>query len=112
MTPRRRGHIRLAESAPVEETMRALQGFVHGDAAQPPMRFTLVVATVDRVSEVAAFLEALTIQTYKHFDVFVVDQNDDDRLTPLLERYSNTLSIEHLRSARGLSRARNVALRF
>jgi glycosyltransferase involved in cell wall biosynthesis len=78
--------------------------------AVPPQRFTLIVATIRRVSEVAALLESLTVQTYPHFDVIVVDQNPDDRLVPLLHRYRDTLSIQHLRSIKGLSRARNVAL--
>jgi GT2 family glycosyltransferase len=78
--------------------------------ASPPQRFTLIVATINRVSELASFLESLTAQTYPHFDVIVVDQNPDNRLIPLLHRYSDAIRIRHLRSLKGLSRARNVAL--
>lgn len=71
--------------------------------------FDLVVATVGRVDELSALLESLERQTYRAFRVIVVDQNDDDRLVPVLARHS-ALEIEHLRSSLGLSHARNVAL--
>ena len=52
---------------------------------------------------------SLDAQTFKDFEVIVVDQNPDDRLLPVLRRHEG-LRIRHLRSERGLSRARNVAL--
>jgi glycosyltransferase involved in cell wall biosynthesis len=73
------------------------------------MHFSLIVATVNRVNELDRLLSSLERQTCQDLDVIVVDQNPDNRLRPLLQKYSR-LSIEHLRSAKGLSRARNVAL--
>jgi len=75
------------------------------------MRFSLVLATVARTKEVKRFLEHLDRQTYRDFELIVVDQNPDDRLVPILEAYKNRFPIMHLRSERGLSRARNVGLR-
>ena len=74
------------------------------------MQFSLIVATVNRVNELEQLLSSLERQTCRDFEVIVVDQNPDNRLQPMLQRHSG-LSIEHLRSEKGLSRARNVALR-
>ena len=69
------------------------------------MTFDLVVATVGRTTELQRFLASLDAQTHRDFRVLVVDQNDDDRVVPLLDERA-----VRLRSARGLSRARNAAL--
>jgi len=74
------------------------------------MKFSLIAATVGRVEEFERFLESLERQTYRDFTLLVVDQNLDDRLTPLIARFGKRFDVRHLRSERGLSRARNVAL--
>jgi glycosyltransferase involved in cell wall biosynthesis len=76
------------------------------------MKFSLVLATVGRHDEVARFLASLNAQGYRDFELIVVDQNDDERLVPLLESYREKIPFQHLRSARGLSRARNVGLEW
>lgn len=73
-------------------------------------RFSLIMATVGRSDPVVQLLTSLKEQTFSDFELIVVDQNDDDRLVPLLATCVPTLSVLHLRSARGLSRARNVGL--
>jgi glycosyltransferase involved in cell wall biosynthesis len=70
----------------------------------------LVVATVARRLELERFLESVANQSYRNVRVIVVDQNEDDRIHPVLERVEGRLSVLRLRSARGLSRARNVGL--
>jgi glycosyltransferase involved in cell wall biosynthesis len=70
---------------------------------------SLVLATVNRTSEVDRLLASLDAQTYRNFEIILVDQNPDERLAGLLMGHPN-LRIQHLRSAPGLSRARNVAL--
>jgi GT2 family glycosyltransferase len=69
----------------------------------------LVVATVDRTDELPLLLDSLAAQSRPPARVLVVDQNDDDRLVAVLGAYPS-LAIERLRSAPGLSRARNAAL--
>ena len=79
---------------------------------QPPdarTKFDLVVATVDRTTDLAALVGTLEAQTHRDFRLIVVDQNDDQRVAELLERHPG-LETLHLRSPRGLSRARNVAI--
>lgn len=75
------------------------------------MKMSLILATVDRLAEVERFLDKLSLQTYRNFELIVVDQNQDDRLVPLIARYKDQFPIRRLRSARGLSKARNVGLR-
>jgi len=77
--------------------------------AAPDLRFDLVVATVDRTSPLDALLGSLEAQTHTGFRLVVVDQNPDDRVTSLLVAHP-ALQVLHLRSPRGLSRARNIAL--
>jgi glycosyltransferase involved in cell wall biosynthesis len=74
-----------------------------------PQSFDLVVATVDRVDELRRLFESLERQTHTEFRVLLVDQNDDDRLAPVLAAHES-LDVVRLRSPHGLSRARNVAL--
>ncbi len=71
--------------------------------------FDLVVATVDRTDELSALLSSLERQTYAGFRVLLVDQNEDDRLTPVLREHG-ALDLTRLQTPRGLSRARNTAL--
>ena len=73
------------------------------------LSFDLVVATVGRTDELERFLDSLECQTYSRFAVHVVDQNVDDRVAPILSAHRD-LDVAHLRSDRGLSRARNAAI--
>jgi glycosyltransferase involved in cell wall biosynthesis len=69
------------------------------------------MATVGRVDEVTRFLESLDAQDYRNFELIVVDQNGDDRLVALLDRYRQKFPLRHVRSAaHGASRARNAGL--
>jgi glycosyltransferase involved in cell wall biosynthesis len=71
--------------------------------------FDLVVATVGRVDELSRFLDSLDAQAFGEFRTIVVDQNGDDRLGPVLRRPGR--EVLRIRAERGLSRARNAALR-
>jgi GT2 family glycosyltransferase len=71
--------------------------------------FDLVLATVGRTRELERFLESLEAQTHRRFHVLLVDQNEDDRLEPIVAAHPD-VDVRHLRSERGLSRARNAAL--
>ncbi|NDJ24086.1 glycosyltransferase [Nostoc sp. B(2019)] len=74
------------------------------------MKFSLVLATLNRTVEVEHFLQTLNTQTYRNFELIVIDQNPDDRLLEFIQAYQNSFPILHLRSAKGLSLARNVGL--
>ena len=77
------------------------------DTALPEL--DLVVATVDRVDQLDRLFDSLERQSHRGFRVLLVDQNEDDRLEPVIERHAG-LNLDRLRSPRGLSRARNAAL--
>jgi GT2 family glycosyltransferase len=76
-------------------------------AARPSV--DLIVATVGRTGELDGLLGSLETQTHAPARVLVVDQNEDDRLAGLAAAHPS-LTMERLRAARGLSRARNAAL--
>ena len=70
--------------------------------------FDLVVATVGRTEELAAFLRSVGAQEYPAVRVLVVDQNEDERLAPILADLP--VDVVPVSAPRGLSRARNAAL--
>lgn len=76
------------------------------------MRFSLIVATMGRSVEVGALLETVLAQGAVTAEVIVVDQNPDDRLVPVLERYTGRITLTHLRSSiANANNARNLGLR-
>ena len=76
------------------------------------MRFSLILATVDRTEEVKRFLASLDAQTHRDFELIVVDQNADAGLASILEPYEDSFPILHLHRPleRGASKARNLGL--
>jgi glycosyltransferase involved in cell wall biosynthesis len=75
------------------------------------MRFSLIVATLGRSTEIGELLESLLAQGRDDFEVIIVDQNADDRVAPVLVPYEARLRITHLRSAiRNANHARNLGL--
>ncbi len=76
------------------------------------MRISLVLSTKNRVQEVRDFLESLTVQTHKDFELILVDQNSDNRLEDMINLYRDKFSLLHIKySELGLSRARNQGLK-
>ncbi len=76
-------------------------------------RFSLILCTVGRRDEVAAFLDSLLRQPESaDCQVVLVDQNADGRLSDVVAAYAGRLAVEHVRPGdRGLSRGRNAGLR-
>ncbi|MBB2155725.1 glycosyltransferase family 2 protein [Gluconacetobacter diazotrophicus] len=76
------------------------------------MLFSLVVPTLGRVEELHALLLSLTKQDIQSFEVIIVDQNDDDRLLPVIATFGDRLTIRHIRSpVRRCNHARNLGAR-
>lgn len=73
---------------------------------------SLVLATVGRTDELDRMFASLAAQTFRDFEVIVVDQNTDDRLLPHLERAASAgIVIRHLRhSPPNLAAARNAGV--
>jgi glycosyltransferase involved in cell wall biosynthesis len=75
------------------------------------MRFSLIVATKGRTTELGAFLDSLKRQNMTDFEVIIVDQNEDDRLQPVISSYTKDFSIHWLRSSiANSSHARNLGI--
>tara|TARA_R110002073_G_scaffold279026_1_gene443070 strand:+ start:347514 stop:348359 length:846 start_codon:yes stop_codon:yes gene_type:complete len=75
------------------------------------MKFSIIIATLNRIEEPLLMLDSLTKQTMKDFEVLLIDQNDDDILKKALERYVNVLPIKHIRTTlKGASNARNTGI--
>ena len=73
--------------------------------------FSLVLGTVERTHDLEEHLASLDAQTYRSFELIVVDQNKDERLAPILAPYAECFPILHLRSEPGLTRAKNLGLK-
>lgn len=74
------------------------------------MRFSLVLATLNRTVELERFVLSLNRQQAS-VQLIVIDQNRDDRLVPILAKLKPGFDLVHVRSAPGLSKARNVGLK-
>jgi glycosyltransferase involved in cell wall biosynthesis len=69
------------------------------------------MATLGRSGEIEIFLEKLKIQTYRSFELIIVDQNRDNRVFDIYSRYKDFFPIKYLRSDKiGLSVNRNIGL--
>lgn len=77
------------------------------------IKFSVIIPTLHRVTEVNALLESIAHQAYQDLEVIIVDQNGDDRLVEIVAEYSNQLPIQHFRVAfRGASKARNFGATY
>jgi glycosyltransferase involved in cell wall biosynthesis len=74
------------------------------------MRYSILLATCGRTQELDQLFGSLTAQTWRDFEVLVIDQNPDDRLAETLDRYAGKLELRYMRSALGHSRAFNAGL--
>lgn len=73
---------------------------------------SLILATVGRTDELDRMFDSLAAQTFNNFEVIVVDQNQDERLRPHLERARHRgLAIRHLKQSQpNLAAARNTGI--
>ncbi|PZM09659.1 glycosyltransferase family 2 protein [Rhizobium tubonense] len=69
--------------------------------------FSLIVCTIDRFDQLERLFTSLKRQSLNTFEVILVDQNPDDRLVGMITAFSSFFIIRHIRSAKGISRARN-----
>jgi glycosyltransferase involved in cell wall biosynthesis len=73
-------------------------------------KFSLIVATKDRTTELARLISSLDEQAISDYELIVVDQNDDERLAPILASSRRKEKIRRVRSRPGVSSARNEGL--
>jgi glycosyltransferase involved in cell wall biosynthesis len=69
------------------------------------------MATLGRSDEIRLFLDSLLVQTFKDFELIIVDQNADDRVKKIYDEYKDKITITYIRNEqKGLSVNRNVGL--
>ncbi len=75
------------------------------------MRFSLITATLGRRDELVVLFESLTAQSFKDFELILVDQNTDGRLDEIVATFSGKFNLIHIKSSvKGLSHNRNIGL--
>jgi cellulose synthase/poly-beta-1,6-N-acetylglucosamine synthase-like glycosyltransferase len=73
------------------------------------MFYSVILPTFGRPDEVENFLESITLQEYKNFEVIVVDGSLDDVLYPVIEKYRNRLELKYSHErGLGASESRNL----
>lgn len=76
------------------------------------LKISLITATLGRVKEVKELLDSLVIQTYKDFELIIVDQNEHFELEGLIKNYQDKIEIKYIRSGiKGLSFNRNIGIK-
>ena len=73
------------------------------------MKFSLILPTYNRFIEITAFLDSLSNQSYKNFELIVVDQNQNNKIDNLCENYHYPITIIKSKT-RVLSINRNIGL--
>lgn len=73
------------------------------------MNYSVILPTFGRPDEVTNFLESMTSQKFKDFDIFIVDGSFDDILHPVVENYKSKLDIKYFHErGLGASESRNL----
>ena len=75
--------------------------------------FSLIVPTLNRREEVGRLLASIEAQTFRDFEVIVIDQNPNDLLGDICRDFARRLPLLHVRAeSKGPARARNHGLGF
>lgn len=78
------------------------------------MRFSIVVCTYGRARSLEHLLHSLSAQTYRNFEVLVVDGNQDSSPVQAIVSSvsSSALDVRHIPAPKGLTRQRNVGIEW
>ena len=75
-------------------------------------KVSLILATVGRTDELSRLIDSLVLQTFRNFEVILVDQNTDDRIQPHVQRLDDVgIALKHVKHfPPNLSTARNAGI--
>lgn len=77
------------------------------------MKFSLIIATCDRTAEVLRLMTSLAAQSHQNFEAILIDQNSDERLADLEQRFASSFPVSRIKAPRrGHAAANNVGLKF
>jgi glycosyltransferase involved in cell wall biosynthesis len=75
------------------------------------MRFSIIIATLNREKEPLMMLDSLLNQTNLDFEVLLIDQNESDIISKHIDSYKDKFSIKHIKTElKGASNARNIGI--
>ena len=81
------------------------------------MKFSIILATINRSECVLNAIISIINQSYKNFEIIIIDQSDDFKTKSLLEEYLNKNELAKNKIIyykvifKGLSRARNYGIK-
>lgn len=73
-------------------------------------QFSLIISTLNRTWQLERFLKHLKDEDFCDYECIIVDQNDDDRLSAIIDKYKDQFAIIHMHSGRGISLGRNTGV--
>lgn len=77
------------------------------------MKVSLILATLGRDLELADFLKSLMNQTYKNFELIIIDQNKDGKIDAIAELFKDCFDMKHVKvDFTGNARARDYGIGF
>ena len=62
------------------------------------MKVSLVMPTINVTTELDLFLKSLKAQTYKDFELIVVDQNEGNEVFEIVKDYEEDFKIKYVKS--------------
>lgn len=75
------------------------------------MLISLIMPTLNRYDDIYLLMKSLENQTYKNFELIVVDQNQNEKVKDIVDKYSDKLDIKYIKSPKlGLSYNRNLGI--
>jgi len=75
------------------------------------IKISLIIPTLGRDIELLPLLNSLVNQTFKEFELIIVDQNGDNRVNNVLKKFEGQLDYKHIKTEiRGAARARNIGI--
>lgn len=75
------------------------------------MFISLIMPTLNRFDEIDLLMKSLEEQTYKEFELIVVDQNECDKVKTIVENYTDKIDVKYIKSyKKGLSYNRNIGI--
>lgn len=77
------------------------------------MKFSLILATLNRDNIIKQFLDSLVNQDYKNFELIVIDQNNDDKTKNIISNYTDKFEIKYVKvDFTGVAKARNEGIQY
>lgn len=67
--------------------------------------------TLNRYDDIYLLMDSLENQTYKNFELIVIDQNDNNKVKDIVDKYTDKVDVKYVKSDKiGLSYNRNIGI--